>query len=116
MKNRPTLLELLRSLHSTRSPRIVIGLRTQDPVPDWITHVALVRGGKIITGLKEEVLSNAKNVVIEQSRASIAKASVATAAQGKLLVEMKNVNVKYGPRTVSFTPGVHPRHIHCYFM
>lgn len=100
VKNRPTLLELLRSLHSTRSPRIVIGLRTQDPVPDWITHVALVRGGKIITGLKEEVLSNAKNVVIEQSRASIAKASVATAAQGKLLVEMKNVNVKYGPRTV----------------
>ena len=101
MQNRPTLLEILRSLHSTQDPRVIIGLRTQDPVPEWITHVAFVQGGKVITGPKEEVLFATKYADTEKSKTSTSKPPVATASQGKLLVEMKNVNVRYGPRTVS---------------
>jgi hypothetical protein len=112
VQNRPTLLELLHSLHAARNPRVIIGLRTQDPVPDWITHVAFVRGGKAITGPKEEVLSTVTHDDMEKSKASTGKAFVATAPQGKLLVEMKNVNVKYGPRTVSSIPAINIFVIH----
>ena len=33
-KSRPTLLSVLQSLHEARRPRIIIGLRMQDPLPD----------------------------------------------------------------------------------
>ncbi|KAG2050943.1 hypothetical protein BDR06DRAFT_625528 [Suillus hirtellus] len=36
VNTRPILLNVLRSLHESRSPRIIVGLRIQDPVPDWI--------------------------------------------------------------------------------
>ena len=39
--------------------------------------------------------------VLEKSKTSNNNASLVTAPRGNLLVEMKNVNVKYGPRTVS---------------
>lgn len=102
VQSRPALLELLRSLHSTRAPRIIIGLRTQDPIPDWITHVAFVQGGSVIAGPKDTILTAVKN----HNKIPTDKAPTATAPRGKLLVEMKNVNVKYGPRTVSHVPGI----------
>jgi hypothetical protein len=111
VQNRPTLLELLRSLHSVRNPRVIIGLRTQDPVPDWITHVAFVRGGTVTTGLKDEVLSTVTKDDMAKAKTT-SRSSITTAPQGKLLVEMKNVNVKYGPRTVSSILEMHIVAIH----
>lgn len=34
-----TLSPLLQSLAQASSPRLVLALRPQDPLPDWITHV-----------------------------------------------------------------------------
>ena len=34
-----TLSPLLRSLADSHSPRILLALRPQDPIPEWITHV-----------------------------------------------------------------------------
>ncbi|RDB20786.1 hypothetical protein Hypma_012311 [Hypsizygus marmoreus] len=102
VQNRPTLLKILRSLHAARSPRVILGLRTQDPVPEWITHVALVNGGKVLTGPKEEMLSVATKIGLEANKPMISSTAKATTSpsERKLLVEMKNVNVKYGPRAV----------------
>ncbi|KAF8552966.1 hypothetical protein OG21DRAFT_1485804 [Imleria badia] len=55
MDNRPTL-SILRFLHEARRPRIIIGLRMRDPIPDCISHLALVSDGKVFTGTKEDML------------------------------------------------------------
>ena len=34
-----TLSPLLYSLAQSNSPRLILALRPQDPLPDWITHV-----------------------------------------------------------------------------
>ncbi|KAG1824019.1 hypothetical protein EV424DRAFT_745195 [Suillus variegatus] len=57
VNTRPILLNVLRSLHESLSPRIIMGLRIQDPVPDWISHIALVTGKTILTGVKYEIMS-----------------------------------------------------------
>ncbi|KAH7087234.1 P-loop containing nucleoside triphosphate hydrolase protein [Auriculariales sp. MPI-PUGE-AT-0066] len=37
-RTRPILSSLLRSLHEAKSPRIILALRPQDPLPEWVTH------------------------------------------------------------------------------
>ncbi|KAG1786684.1 uncharacterized protein HD556DRAFT_1530902 [Suillus plorans] len=56
VNTRPILLNILRSLHESRSPRMIIGLRVQDLVPDWISHIALVTGETILTDVKDEIM------------------------------------------------------------
>lgn len=36
---RDTLSALLRQLARSNAPRLVLSLRPQDPLPDWITHI-----------------------------------------------------------------------------
>jgi len=52
-----TLSPLLKSL-ATNRPRIVLTLRPQDPIPDWITHVVFLTGSceVAVRGQKNEVL------------------------------------------------------------
>jgi ABC-type molybdenum transport system ATPase subunit/photorepair protein PhrA len=57
----PTLTRLsplLRDLAATNSPRLVLTLRPQDPIPDWITHLIFLRGEceLAFSGRKEDVL------------------------------------------------------------
>jgi hypothetical protein len=100
VKNRPTLLSLLHSLHVARSPRIILALRPQDPIPDWITHLALVHQGTVTTGKKEDVLaSDAVRRAIREETADIGTTS-ARRNEGKVLVDMNNVKVSYGERKV----------------
>ncbi|KAF9222452.1 P-loop containing nucleoside triphosphate hydrolase protein [Gyrodon lividus] len=100
---RPTLLSVLRSLHEARSPRIIMGLRSQDPVPDWITHLALVHDGKVLTGTKEEIFTEQ---AIREANDSRARSSILGVLakkiedDGKPVVVLKNVKVAYGPREV----------------
>jgi ABC-type molybdenum transport system ATPase subunit/photorepair protein PhrA len=53
-----TLSPMLRELAYKSSPRLVLALRPQDPVPEWITHLVILGGNHTIAlmGLKEEVL------------------------------------------------------------
>ncbi|KAH7883338.1 P-loop containing nucleoside triphosphate hydrolase protein [Phlebopus sp. FC_14] len=73
-------------------PRIIMGLRKQDPVPDWITHLALVQDGKVLTGKKEEMLCRAST--------SSKRRRDTTTHDGKPVIILKNVNVAYGSRKV----------------
>lgn len=98
--NRPTLLSVLRSLHEARRPRIIIGLRKQDPIPDWITHLALVSDGKVLTGTKGEILEIQELHTAKEHRATVAPANRAE-DEGKPIVVLRNVNVSYGERKVS---------------
>jgi ABC-type multidrug transport system fused ATPase/permease subunit len=36
---RTVVSTLLRDLHQAQAPRVLLGLRAQDPIPEWITHV-----------------------------------------------------------------------------
>ncbi|KAJ7288796.1 P-loop containing nucleoside triphosphate hydrolase protein [Mycena rebaudengoi] len=101
-ENRVTVLEILHELHRACDPHIILGLRMQDPVPEWITHIAIVRNGQVVAGPNDRML---------QLRARINDSSGTPVDQGVILptsgsaplppvVEMNNVTVAYGPRTV----------------
>lgn len=56
----PTLLTLspmLEGLARKNSPRLVLSLRSQDPVPDWISHLIVLdgKGGIALQGERDEV-------------------------------------------------------------
>ncbi|KAI9441834.1 P-loop containing nucleoside triphosphate hydrolase protein [Lactarius indigo] len=100
-KTRPTLFSLLHSVHVSNNPRIIMGLRLQDPVPEWISHIALVKEGRVKTGEKTTILQE-----LDDSRAKEASRSASPVhipdleAKAKVLVDMKNVNVRYHERHV----------------
>ncbi|KXN93219.1 hypothetical protein AN958_00143 [Leucoagaricus sp. SymC.cos] len=50
VSSRPKLLRLLHKIHPTQKPRTMLGLRTQDDIPEWVTHPALVQDGTINAG------------------------------------------------------------------
>lgn len=59
----PTLMSLSPLLHglaSANSPRLVLSLRPQDPIPDWITHLMYLGGSCEVAfkGDKNEVLQH----------------------------------------------------------
>jgi ABC-type molybdenum transport system ATPase subunit/photorepair protein PhrA len=62
----PTLLTLspmLYDLAERNAPRLLLGLRPQDPIPDWITHLIYLEDNCKIAfhGLKDEVLYNVRS-------------------------------------------------------
>jgi len=99
--NRSIILSLLHTLHAARNPRVIMGFRAQDPVPDWISHLAVVKDNRILTGPKNEVLA------LEVVRASTTKQGSQPgqvhdqSANRKVLVELKNVSVSYHERKAS---------------
>lgn len=97
VQNRPNLLNLLHSLHQSRSPRVILGLRAHDPVPDWITHVALLRGRKVVTGQKDIILREA----LRSNHATATTATqIVTNETGAVVADLKNVRVQYDSRVV----------------
>ncbi len=108
-KSRAILLALLEELKKEpTSPHVIIGLREQDPLPDWTTHVALIEdGGKVHTGRKEDVYptlftpaaplaSPAASSDLPNSQSP----SYKERTKGTPLLDMAGVTVQYGPRTV----------------
>ena len=64
----PTLLTLspmLRGLAEASAPRLVLTLRPQDPIPDWITHLMFLKGNCEVAyhGPKEYVLQELRTYV-----------------------------------------------------
>lgn len=105
--HRPRLVYLLHSLHKMSAPRIIMSLRIQDPVPDWISHVALVRsGGKVSTGPKALVLQELEGHIKShhpelQVNPPITPWSDSSKVQRAVLVDLKGVNVSYHGRHVN---------------
>ncbi|KAF5346859.1 hypothetical protein D9756_010558 [Leucocoprinus leucothites] len=98
---RPKLLHLLSNLHKSRKPRVILGLRTQDDIPAWITHVALVQEGTVKAGMKESVvpLIN-KNLDSQYIASSAPGLSENVTGPGPVVLDLQNVNVKYSDRVV----------------
>lgn len=64
-----TLSPLLHDLAKLNDPRLVLALRPQDPIPDWITHLLFLKPGCKIafSGPKREVLEQVRHHTIDES-------------------------------------------------
>jgi hypothetical protein len=82
-----------------------MGLRLQDPIPEWITHIALVHGGHVTTGEKAAILEKLNLHTHEATRSVAAVRNRDSSAGSGILVDMRNVNVRY-----------HERHVRWYFL
>ncbi|KIK66246.1 hypothetical protein GYMLUDRAFT_38070 [Collybiopsis luxurians FD-317 M1] len=105
VKARPLLLRTLRDLHVKRSPRVIMGLRAQDALPDWIDHVAYVKGSKVVTGERESVLRKVESESglggwAGQPKKHGYEASSRSTQIGDVLIDLKNVKVQYSERVV----------------
>jgi hypothetical protein len=81
-----------------------MGLRAQDPVPDWISHVALIKDKQVLTGPKDEVLAlevAGASTNSESSELRKAPNHLRQKAIRKVIVELKNVSVSYHERKAS---------------
>lgn len=82
-----------------------MGLRLQDPIPEWITHIALVHGGHVTAGEKAAILEKLNLHTHEAARSVAAVRNRDSSAGSGILVDMQNVNVRY-----------HERHVRWYFL
>ena len=105
--HRPRLISLLHSLHKASAPHIIMSLRIQDPVPDWISHIAFVRsGGQVSTGPKELVLEELEGHITGHAPNLLTGAPVTLKSnlpksQRPILVDLQGVNVSYHERHVN---------------
>lgn len=107
------LLEMLHALHESRDPHIVMGLRLQDPIPEWVSHIALVRSGKVTTGPKVDILAETEEARRQEKERSYSVGmSGVTQGERRALIEMKDVNVRYHERHVSPFFAYFPRISH----
>ncbi|KAF2129552.1 ABC transporter-like protein [Dothidotthia symphoricarpi CBS 119687] len=120
--------KLLHRLAETNAPRIVLSLRPQDAIPDWITHIVYAgEDGKVeAQGPKQEVFRYLKQQYddIEKaiksksagqkldsklfelrdlgllSRDGYEKVDASSVPLGEPIVEMEGVRIKYGSNAV----------------
>ncbi|RDL39881.1 Uncharacterized protein BP5553_04221 [Venustampulla echinocandica] len=72
----PTLLTLspmLRGLAEANAPRLVLALRPQDPIPEWITHLIYLKGNCQIAfqGSKQAVLQELRGYINDVKQAKV---------------------------------------------
>ncbi|KAH7096574.1 P-loop containing nucleoside triphosphate hydrolase protein [Auriculariales sp. MPI-PUGE-AT-0066] len=93
-RTRPILSSLLRSLHEAKSPRILLALRPQDPLPEWVTHVLKLSHGTA------ETISAAGFMPTVPAVHSRPNVSRNVSASSNILAELQGVNISYGDRHV----------------
>jgi len=93
-------MDLLGEFHRQNDPHIIIGLRPQDPLPDWITHIAFVQDDTVISGS----IDDREIIKLRSASATLGTSqSVHVRSQGsagKTLVEINSLNVGYNGRKV----------------
>lgn len=78
-----------------------MALRLQDPLPAWITHIALVQEDNIITGPRHSTKFTALGeLTSELTKKEASARRVSSQLNGEELVSMKDVNVAYHDRHV----------------
>ncbi|KAI4169439.1 MAG: hypothetical protein LQ348_007274, partial [Seirophora lacunosa] len=100
------LSPLLHNLAEAQAPRIIISLRPQDSLPDWITHVASLdpelhvgyQGPREMAPRTEPV--NATGKYLQYSRDGLPIKDKTPAPVGEPIIEMHDVVVRYGAKTV----------------
>ena len=123
----PTLMSLSSLLHglaSKNEPRLVLSLRPQDPIPDWITHlIVLDRSCEVAhMGSKTNVLNDLGQHTAFANQAEIGRTLTSTGiietentaaktamrgddmkeaeGNGEAIIEMRGVRVAYGDKAV----------------
>jgi ABC-type molybdenum transport system ATPase subunit/photorepair protein PhrA len=103
---------VLKRLAERSQPRLVISLRPEDEVPEWISHVVVVDENlKVLDqGPKAKILEDSKDFLKHSASASGADENQLSRdgfpkhspplAKGEALVELNGVRVSYGPKTV----------------
>ena len=111
------LSPLLFDLARASSPRLLLALRPQDPVPDWITHLMYLNPSLHVEfqGIKEEVLGKLGVRMVESLPDKIFPKSTSLVGDlvrgttvyaeplngaGEPIVQMKNVIIKYGDKKI----------------
>jgi ABC-type molybdenum transport system ATPase subunit/photorepair protein PhrA len=109
-----SISSLLRNLADQSSPRVLLSLRPQDPIPDWITHVVRLSGDKIaFSGEKEPFLTSIENTISTHQHSDLPQSSESPegkvdnltprtpiALDGEPIIEMDGVHVQYGEKVV----------------
>ncbi|KAL8946465.1 MAG: hypothetical protein Q9222_007145, partial [Ikaeria aurantiellina] len=113
-----TLPPLLYNIAEAQGPKILLSLRPQDPLPDWITHViylgpdlriayqgpkeAVYRslGQKPFTGPTSRSAEAEKENLPRLSREGLPLLDPHPTPIGEPIIEMTNVRVRYGDKTV----------------
>lgn len=115
--NRSHLASILYELHLSSSPRILLILREQDEIPDWITHLVWVSkkadgSGQVGVniGRKDDVVKEVTGLIgsgSTEKRERFARAGGRAeneggknVRKGEELIRLRKVNVSYGPRHV----------------
>jgi ABC-type molybdenum transport system ATPase subunit/photorepair protein PhrA len=100
---------VLKRLAERSQPRLVISLRPEDEVPEWISHVVVVDENlKVLNqGPKAKVLEDSKDFLKHSASANENQLSrdgfpkhSPPLAKGEALVELNGVRVSYGHKTV----------------
>ncbi|KAL8915608.1 MAG: hypothetical protein Q9172_006857, partial [Xanthocarpia lactea] len=113
-----TISPLLHRLAEAQAPRILMSLRPQDPLPEWITHIVHLGPELRVAhqGPKHEVLhalglrAPARNEVktsdheavkpFSLSREGLSLRRDSSDSEGEPIVEMSDVRIKYGDKVV----------------
>lgn len=109
------LSAVLKGLAEKNQPRLVISLRPEDGIPEWISHLVVVgeRHQMLAQGSKSSILEDQNEEVRSMvhlaepnsvrdtrlSRDGLPRDSPAL-PKGEALVQMNGVTVSYGPKTV----------------
>lgn len=99
MHQRPRILNFLHDFHEKKEPRVILGMRLHDPLPDWITHVAQADGSRVVTDVKpaQEKIHQAPAGLPRTSDDAVPRREE---KMGEVIVEMVGVNVGYHGRQV----------------
>ena len=102
-QHRPQLSKLLKELHSSISPRIIMALRPQDPIPEWVSHILTIKQhGEVDMGTIEKMRSALVQLRdIANYKTGKAIPFINDVEPREEFVSMKNVNVSYHERHVS---------------
>ena len=94
---RPLLSDLLGELHFKQHPIVIMELRPQDPLPEWITHVAVAEGQQLRLMERKDYSPHANH---NDSKVSVHPIQVEPTANKQPLMDLKDVRIKYGRREV----------------
>lgn len=96
---RPLLSELLGKLQQNQDPRIVLALRPQDPLPEWVTHVAFAEDQNIDTMKRDCYTPHQLPEPQHEPIAKVHRLPPHTGTKEELL-SLKDLRVQYGDRKV----------------
>lgn len=101
---RQQLHDFLKVLASETTVSVILVQSKSDDIPDFITHVVEVKkmrvGEKLTLEQYLQNVSPAKHHVLDKEREDMIKALPDNAIDAENIVEFRNVNIRYGTRTI----------------